>query len=292
MGLKVIYDRFSGRFMKISAPCQMRWFDTSPGQRTKRRSKTGSRSNCKQRRRNARAEGGSQERWAGRPKGHPINEKYIHLVQACIPLWFCHCNPFPIYCIYIYTQIYIYMGNLYKTWSKHNINTMVSTASTVENIVFRRLGRAQSLKSGLTLVMGNDANGTGQKPGNCRNWCYKSGIKVEVALSNWRWDRVSSPDAETCRTTESHWLPLSSPAASRDLCHKEFASQEQRCWNERDRGRRGEDGHWRGRAQGIRGIQDGDGCEGEESWRGRDTAGRSKCHSKNLKNGTRLGYIC
>jgi hypothetical protein len=71
--------------------------------------------------------------------------------------------------IYIYTDIYIYMGNLYKTWSKHNINTMVSTASTVENIVFRRLGRAQSLKSGLTLVMGNDANGTGQKPGNCRN---------------------------------------------------------------------------------------------------------------------------
>ena len=73
--------------------------------------------------------------------------------------------------LYIYTHIYIYiyMGNLYKTWSKHNINTMVSTASTVENIVFRRLGRAQSLKSGLTLVMGNDANGTGQKPGNCRN---------------------------------------------------------------------------------------------------------------------------
>ena len=102
-----------------------------------------------------------------RPKGHPINKKYIHLVPSMYTPLVLSLQSFP-NILYIY-NIYIYMGNLYKTWSKHNINTMVSTASTVENLVFRRLGRAQSLKSGLTLVMGNDANGTGQKPGNCRN---------------------------------------------------------------------------------------------------------------------------
>ena len=52
-------------------------------------------------------------------KGTSHQQKVYPLSPSMYTLWFCHCNPFPIYCIYIYI-IYIY---IWETSIKRGPNT-------------------------------------------------------------------------------------------------------------------------------------------------------------------------